>query len=72
MIRKDSYKLLVYPTINKILLFDLENDPLEMNDLSKNPEQKERIKSLFSSLLELQKDMEDPLKLNPLFESLDL
>ena len=34
MIRKDNFKLLVYPKINKVLLFDLKNDPHEMNDLS--------------------------------------
>ena len=29
MIRKDGYKLMVYPKIKKILLFDLKNDPEE-------------------------------------------
>ncbi len=36
MIRKDGYKLLVYPTIDKVLLFDLEADPNEMKDLANN------------------------------------
>ena len=38
MIRKDNYKLIVYPNIKKTLLFDLLNDPEEMTDLSELPE----------------------------------
>ena len=29
MIRKDGYKLILYPKSNKILLYDMKNDPLE-------------------------------------------
>lgn len=61
MIRKDGYKLMVYPQLKKVLLFNLENDPEEIKDISKNPEQKERVKSLFKNLLKLQKEMDDPL-----------
>ena len=64
MIRKDGYKLLVYPKANKILLFDMQNDPNEINDLSDNPEHAARIESMFSDLLALQKEMNDPLKLS--------
>jgi arylsulfatase A-like enzyme len=61
MIRKDGYKLMVFPNIKKILLFNLSDDPEEMNDLSKLTEHQERIKSLFLDLQQLQKDMADPL-----------
>ncbi|WP_282074385.1 sulfatase-like hydrolase/transferase [Maribacter aquivivus] len=61
MIRKDGYKLLVFPNIKKLLLFNLNDDPEEMNDLSRLPEEQERIKSLFLDLQQLQKDMGDPL-----------
>ncbi len=64
MIRKDGYKLLVYPRVNKVLLFDLENDPHEMNDLSDRPEYAARVKSMFADLLGLQKEMDDTLVLN--------
>ena len=64
MIRKDGYKLLVYPRVNKVLLFDMDNDPNEINDLSDDPEQAVRVKSLFADLIELQKEMKDPLSLN--------
>ncbi|WP_136464785.1 sulfatase-like hydrolase/transferase [Flagellimonas onchidii] len=70
MIRKDGYKLLVYPKIDKVLLFDMENDPLEMHDLAEEPEHKERVKTLFASLLELQKEMKDPLDLNEMYQNL--
>ncbi|TNJ46589.1 sulfatase-like hydrolase/transferase [Tamlana fucoidanivorans] len=70
MIRKNGYKLLVYPEANKILLFDLKNDPEEMHDLSENPEQKERINALLKDLLKLQKEMDDPLDLSSQFNLL--
>lgn len=61
MIRKDGFKLIVYPKINKILLFDMENDPEEMNDLSGLPEYKAKCSDLFLELLQLQKDLNDSL-----------
>lgn len=64
MIRKDGFKLLVYPKLGKILLFDLENDPEEMNDLAALPEYQEKVKTLFSDLLNLQKQMNDPLDIS--------
>ena len=64
MIRKDGYKLMVYPKIKKILLFNLTNDPEEMNDISAIPEQQSRIKQLFFELQELQKKMDDPLDIS--------
>lgn len=70
MIRKDNYKLLVFPKLDKMLLFDLKNDPEEMHDLSAAPEQQERIKSLFSDLLNLQKEMDDSLDLSSMYTAL--
>ncbi|KGK30969.1 sulfatase-like hydrolase/transferase [Cellulophaga sp. E6(2014)] len=64
MIRKNGYKLMVYPKIKKILLFDLKNDPEEMNDISKLPEEQKRIKTLFLDLQKLQKEMDDPLDIS--------
>jgi len=46
-----------------VLLFDMENDPNEINDLSDDPEHSVLVKSLFTDLIELQKEMQDPLKL---------
>jgi arylsulfatase A-like enzyme len=65
MIRKDGFKLIVYPKIDKILLFDLENDPKEMSDLSEDPAHAEKIQDLYKDLTALQKEMQDPLVLKP-------
>ena len=37
MIRSEQYKLIWYPTGNRVQLFDLEKDPQEMYDLSEFP-----------------------------------
>ena len=48
---KDGFKLVAYPNVPKLLLFDLKNDPAEMEDVSgKFPE---KVESLFSDFLEL-------------------
>lgn len=65
MIRKDGYKLIVYPRAGTLLLFDLEEDPLAMNDLSKDPRQQERLISLFRDLTVIQQKKNDPLVLDP-------
>src|SRR5690606_20128650 len=67
MIRKDGFKLLVYPKIEKVLLFDLENDPSEMNDVADDPAYSEKVKTLFADLLELQKTMDDKLDLQDIY-----
>ncbi|GLR72124.1 choline-sulfatase [Agaribacter marinus] len=66
MIKKDGYKLIVYPKAKKLKLFHLATDPLEANDLSESPEQATRVKSLFSALLTLQNEMQDPLDISAL------
>lgn len=66
MIRKDGFKLIVYPKINKLLLFDMENDPEEMTDLSELPEHQDRLKTMSKELLELQKKLNDPLDISSL------
>ncbi len=63
MIRKDGFKLIVYPRIDKLLLFDVENDPDEMYDLSEEVGYEEKIQTLYNDLLVLQQEMNDPLEL---------
>ena len=70
MIRKDQFKLIVYPKISKVLLFDLEKDPLELEDLSLDPLNAPLIKNMFLDLMELQQEMGDQLDLYPIFEIL--
>ena len=64
MIRKDGFKLLVYPKLNKILLFDMANDPEEMYDLGDRPEHKEKINAMFTELIQMQKELKDPLDIS--------
>lgn len=70
MVRKNGFKLLVYPKIKKVLLFDLEKDPHEMNDLADNPIYSEKVKTLFTELLELQKTMGDTLDLQDIYDKI--
>ncbi|MEM7380965.1 MAG: sulfatase/phosphatase domain-containing protein, partial [Bacteroidota bacterium] len=69
MIRKDGFKLVVYPKINKVLLFDLKTDPQEMHDLSEQQEYKEKIETLFKELQQMQKELNDPLDLSGVMET---
>jgi len=71
-IRKDGFKLIIYPKIDKILLFDLENDPEEINDLSEDAAQRERIVSLFQDLVKMQEEKGDGLNLEGLYDGLEL
>ncbi len=70
MIRKDGFKLILYPRNQELLLFDLNADPLEMNDLSDNPQYAAKVRNLFEGLLSLQAQMEDPLDLMDSFSFL--
>ncbi|EAR02294.1 sulfatase-like hydrolase/transferase [Maribacter sp. HTCC2170] len=64
MIRKDGYKLIVYPKLKKVLLFNMETDPEEINDLSENPEYQGKINTLFKELLVLQDELNDELDIS--------
>jgi len=63
MIREDGFKLILYPRNREVLLFDLNADPLEMNNLSDDPQYSEKVRELFVGLVGLQGEMEDPLDL---------
>ena len=63
MIRKDGFKLIVYPEADKTLLFDLVKDPWEINDLSGDEIYQVIKNRLFNDLLQLQNDMDDELDL---------
>ena len=67
MVTRGDMKLILYPTIPKMRLYNLKTDPLEMNDMAGSPEQADTIKSLFATLLELQKENGDELDLKAAF-----
>lgn len=68
MVRTDRYKLIVYPRVNKVRLFDMKKDPLEMHDLAGQKKYYSIIKNLFAKMQTLQKEIKDPLNLQPYFD----
>lgn len=70
MVTEGDYKLILYPTIKKVLLYNLKQDPKELHNLADNPKNESTIKELFATLLKLQKDTEDKLDLKSAYPAL--
>ncbi len=70
MIRVGDMKLIVYPQAKRLRLYDLKSDPMELDDLSGNPQHWKTIRGLFRQLIALQKDMDDALDLKTYFPEL--
>lgn len=60
-IRTERYKLIIYPVINKVRFYDVENDPYEMKDLAGEKKYAPMIQQLFKRFQELQAEVSDPL-----------
>ncbi|HEY2416222.1 MAG TPA: sulfatase-like hydrolase/transferase [Pirellulaceae bacterium] len=58
-VRDDRYKLIRYPQVNVTQLFDLQNDPDELNSLADKPEQAERITRMTAEMQRWQKELGD-------------
>ncbi len=56
-----KYKLILNPKIEKVLLFNLVEEPQEMNNLADDPEHTGVVRRLFEKLLELQEPTGDRL-----------
>ena len=63
-------KRVVYPDANVVKLFDLQNDPDEMNNLAQNAQYQDKVKVMFADLLVLQKELADPLDLTEMLQAL--
>jgi choline-sulfatase len=61
MITLGGWKLIVYPTIEKMKLFDLSRDPQEMNDLAGNPEYASTLQQLTAALEKKMHELNDPM-----------
>lgn len=68
MVRKDGYKMILYPEIKTIKLFDLTADPLEMNNLADNADQKDRIIQMFADFKALQTTVGDKMNLDEYYQ----
>lgn len=65
-IRTDQYKLIVYPEASTLRLYNIQADPLEKQDLAKDPAMGQVIAELFRDLLKLQGEMHDDLDISHL------
>jgi choline-sulfatase len=69
-VTKNGFKLILYPEIQKALLFDLKNDPEEMSDLAEDPQHQAVMRELFAEFLKLQKQTGDKMDLRNVFPGL--
>ncbi len=69
-LRQDGWKLILYPKIKVKRLYHLAADPHEQHDLARQPEQLERMKTLFDNLQTQQKKHGDTLELAATFPEL--
>lgn len=63
MIRTTTHKLIVYPHIYKLQLFDIEHDPWEIRDLADDPASAQIKKDMMARLVKMQNQLGDPLEL---------
>ncbi len=70
MVTVGNYKLILYPKVNKAILYNLARDPLELNDLAGRAESKPTMRKLFARLLGLQEETGDRLDLKTAYPDL--
>ena len=63
-------KLLVYPAVPVVRVYDILKDPLEITDIAKTQRGREIVAKLFPRLIKLQKKMGDSLDLTKSFPKL--
>ncbi len=66
-VRAFGYKMILYPSIGKVRLYDLREDPQELNDLAGENSTAEIQKKLFRELQKLQVEVGDELDLTEKF-----
>jgi arylsulfatase A-like enzyme len=69
MIRKDGYKLMLFPKIKRVELYNLNDDPFETTNLAEKKDYKPKVKALFEDLIIMQKMMKDTLNLKTIFNN---
>lgn len=62
-VRTKTHKLIVYPKVRRVQLFDLVADPMETHDLSDAPAHREVRDELVQRLKQFQQELNDPLDL---------
>ncbi len=69
-VTKDDFKLILYPVIQKALLFDLKNDPQEMSSLADDAKYQPVMRKLFAEFRKLQEKTGDTMDLRSVFPEL--
>jgi len=69
MIRNEKYKMIIYPVANVVRLYDIENDPREINDLASDTDYKPIMDELFQEFQKLQNDVSDPMDVTTFYEN---
>jgi arylsulfatase A-like enzyme len=64
-VRTDTHKLILYPQAGQVQLFDVANDPWEMNNLAANSAHTATVSELFRELQAWQARISDKLVLHP-------
>ena len=64
MIRSDRFKLIAYPQVHKMQLFDLKNDPYETSNLADLPAYQEIRQNMFDALKQKQEELGDTLSID--------
>ncbi len=59
-VRDERWKLIRYPKIDRMQLFDLQNDPFEMNDLAGDSAYSDQVSRLMALMQTQHADMDDP------------
>lgn len=62
-VRNERWKLIRYPRVNETQLFDLKNDPHEMNDLAEAPAHRSKVREMMDLLGRLQRELGDEARL---------
>ncbi len=60
-ITQHNWKLIHYPSAHVYRLYNLSEDPLEMNDLAPHPAKASRLKTMQEALIQLSEELNDPL-----------
>jgi arylsulfatase A-like enzyme len=70
MVTYGDYKMILYPSISKAILYDITKDPLELHDLAEQKQHQPTLSKLFAKLQDLQKETGDSLDLKAAFPNL--
>lgn len=70
MVTYGDYKMILYPSISKAILYNIAKDPHELNDLADQKKHQPTLSKLFARLQELQKETGDELDLTKAFPNL--